>query len=493
MLYPEIYPGILTGETSVSVESAHHHQNVQNLENVYFRFIFNNLKVTKWGFRYLLKISLKSNPACYTIETTFGPFNVAFRNNSQSAVNSATDSNRSTDIHFVWTSQKCHPIKIDLQANVVLDRSNQQMLRDTYRSKHQFSVPTSRYIDYLCDLNVEKLSIFLINFLANRAANNAGDLLPTQMRAKQQANNRNQKGGQKQFLVSRDFAFLNENDYATLVREFIVNNKLTINGTQCLQMNFRSKNVSMLSYSNYYEKGSNVSDTIRDVFNQHYQSFVNYQKQNLRQKLMNMTFIYSSELFLKIKQIFIDDSPIYVIRKDPTPSSSVDTRKQKNIPRKVSTAVNKTVTEEGNRNFDKRKIVPEDVEVGRTSLTTPNTVLLTTEAPRTIKPDRARTRGGPNGSSATETRRQQNTSIRPNGSKPPKMSVPPKKSNQRNDTVSVVSNKAFLTGKPLIWVFVLFANTLIVFAFIVILAYCYYRSKLIFIKFFELKILFAKK
>lgn len=428
--------------------------------------------MTKWGFRYLLKISLKSNPACYTIETTFGPFNVAFRNASYPPFDD--HGNRSSDFHFVWTSKKCHPVRIDLQASVVLNRSSQQVIPGSvHRDKtNQISIPTSRFIDYLCDLNVEKLSIFLINFLSNRAANTALELLPTQLRTKQTTGH---KSGQKQFLVTRDFAFLHEANYPLLVRDFIVNNRLSINGTQCLQMNFRSKDVTMLSYANYFENGTRDGDEIRDIFNQHYQIFANYQKQTLRQRLINMTFIYSSELFLKIKQVYLDDKPLYVAPKPPSPPG--DKQKKKN-------------DHNTERNFDKRKIVPK--EDGEPVLNSTKAFNITSFVVEPIDDLNVSVKEKRPKKIATTTTTTTTTTSRPFLTLPPtswkpdvevrkqstKVILSTRKPKLLNDTVLFVSNsKTFFTGRPLIWILVLFANTALVFGFIILLSFCYYRSK----------------
>ena len=100
----------------------------------------------------------------------------------------ATDSNlTNNELRFVWTTSKCHTVKIDLQASVVLDRGSSQMWGTSPSSTGNSviipAVPKSRYIDYLGDLNIEKLSTILINFLANKASPTIGDLLPGQLRA----------------------------------------------------------------------------------------------------------------------------------------------------------------------------------------------------------------------------------------------------------------------------------------------------------------------
>ena len=504
-MYPEIYPGILTGQTSVPVESAHHHQQQQHnnhhhyghhhdrLPNVYFRFIFDNLKITKWGYRYLLKITLRSNPACYTIETTFGPFNVRpsidlseqkSMINDTSNNNNDSSNNNNNDVHFVWTTEKCHSIRINLQASIVIDRNNQQVIGGGGGGHHH--IPVSRFIDYLCNLNMEKLNIFLINFLTNRAATTATDMIPpvlkTLVAMQNSANHRNER---RQLMATREWTFTNENNPQKLLHDFIQDNNFHINGTQCLQILFQSKNVSMLhnldrtsSTTATIKPLPSQSNSIQEQFNRYYENFVQFQQQQLRQRLINMTFIYSGELLLKIKQIYVDDKPLYVPPPPPPPiSPSIRPGSRTNkvhfgmgFHRKTTTTKqldSNKKTNSTNRIVEKRK---SDESLSST------TTLSTTETE--YKEDEEVEYLGSSSQNARTT-----TTIRP--LKPHRTRI--KSNSNRHSSSTTVDpfiddkeNEQNFSNKSLVWILILFVNTLLVFGFIILFAICYYRSKYFF-------------
>ncbi|OTF71133.1 hypothetical protein BLA29_000970 [Euroglyphus maynei] len=472
LLYPEIYPGILTGQTSVPVESAHHHQHHyghhdhDRLPNVYFRFIFDNLKITKWGYRYLLKITLRSNPACYTIETTFGPFNVrpATDQSEQQQQQPLTNDTNNNDVHFVWTTEKCHSVRINLQASIVIDRASQQVIGG-HTHGH---APVSRFIDYLCDLNMEKLNIFLINFLANRAATTATDMIPPVVKARlimqNSANHRNER---RQLMASREWTFTHENDHARLAHDFIQDNSFRINGTQCLKILFQSKNVSMLhnldQTTTIKMKPTTQSKSIQEQFNQYYENFVHFQQQQLRQRLINMTFIYSGELLLKIKQIYVDDKPLYI---PPSPISPPSPRPVSGS-KKVHFGLGfhrKTKVLDSKKNLTNRIVEKRKSDELSTST-------LSTTKSLNNEDDEVEYLGSNDQNSMTTTA----TNVRPLPSKPHRTR------NRYSSTttgpfIDDKDNEQQFSSKSLIWILILFVNTLLVFGFIILLAVCYYRK-----------------
>lgn len=511
LLYPDIYPGILTGQTSVSVQSIQNRQAFAS--NAYFRFVFNNLKITKWGYRYLLKISLRSNPSCYTIETTYGPFNVVGKGqniptmtNSSNENVSNTNSSNSNELRFVWTTSKCHTIKIDLQANVVLDRSRPSLLSTTSNPKSSTiapTIPTSRYIDYLCDLNLEKLSTFLINFLANRALGGSSSLnalMPTQLRNHQSNNMKKMK---KQFSVKRDFSFTNENDYTKFVSTFSQQNRIAINGTQCLEMSLQSSNFSLIQSTS----SSNHSSIIADMFQSYFQMFHSYHRQQLNQNLINMSFIYSSELLLKIKQIYIDDEPLYkpppppMPRSPPTvkPISLLSTDLPQTIhkssrpakPTKSPPGKRKIVNGNENvRDVDDTDDINGDMEESTAKPTTAtqssnnrskkipkpsSNIDQTSKGTEINNGNRARDRK-PNTSPVPKT----TTSVTPKIVFGSKKGTNSKKKGiiTPESEISSSTERNILTGKPLLWIAILFGNTILVFGFIILFAICYYKRML---------------
>ena len=492
LLYPDIYPGILTGVSTVSVQSIHHHQNLQHPDlasNAYFRFVFNNLKITKWGYRYLLKISLRSNPTCYTIETTYGPFDVRAHTPAMPATTAkGENSSTSNEMRFVWTTSKCHTVKVDLQASVVLDRGSSQMFSPSSSGSIVPSVPTSRSIDYLCELNIEKLSTFLINFLANRASAFNGDLLPAQLRLSGSMQSGAAKSKlKKQFNVKRNFGFTNEHDYNTLVSNFVEHNRFAINGSQCLEMSIQSKNFSLIETTS-----STNSSIISEMFQSYYQSFHNYQKQQLNQRLINMTFIYSSELLLKIRQVYIDDEPLYkpppLSPPPPTkaPPVKVKTNKGKSKPLKKQSP-----SDESNRNVGKRKTenspaseaeeIDDDDESDRqeeperTSSAVPPPATATQSSKPVIdrsrknngKPDIVSPKGADANGSRSRSKVAQGKSTPPPAKTTPKLvfgsrkdktkTTTPSSKDEENEASS--SERSFLSGRPLLWIAILFANS----------------------------------
>ncbi|KAH7639311.1 hypothetical protein HUG17_3344 [Dermatophagoides farinae] len=462
LLYPEIYPGILTGQTSVPVESAHHHQHHHGhhdhdrLPNVYFRFIFNNLKITKWGYRYVLKITLRSNPACYTIETTFGPFNVRPATD-QSEQQPFTNDTNNNDVHFVWTTEKCHSVRINLQASIVIDRASQQVIGG-HTNGH---APVSRFIDYLCDLNMEKLNIFLINFLANRAATTASDMIPSVVKARiAMQNSASHRSERRRLMARREWTFTHENDHARLVHDFIQDNGFRINGTQCLQMLFQSKNVSMLHHLDRKTNNKSTpaqSNSIQEQFNRYYESFAHFQQQQLRQRLINMTFIYSGELLLKIKQIYINDKPLYI---SPSPTST------SSGPKKVHFGLGfhrKTKVVDFKKNLTNRAVEKRKSDESTSTMAT-------TQAENSNNEDEVEYLGSNNNQGSMTTTKPHRTRAKASGSN----------LNRHATTVGpfmIDDDKEHqFSNKSLIWILILFVNTLLVFGFIILLAVCYYRK-----------------
>ena len=459
-----------------------------------------------------MKISLRSNPSCYTIETTYGPFNVVGKGqniptmtNSSNENVSNTNSSNSNELRFVWTTSKCHTIKIDLQANVVLDRSRPSLLSTTSNPKSSTiapTIPTSRYIDYLCDLNLEKLSTFLINFLANRALGGSSSLnalMPTQLRNHQSNNMKKMK---KQFSVKRDFSFTNENDYTKFVSTFSQQNRIAINGTQCLEMSLQSSNFSLIQSTS----SSNHSSIIADMFQSYFQMFHSYHRQQLNQNLINMSFIYSSELLLKIKQIYIDDEPLYkpppppMPRSPPTmkPISLLSTDLPQTIhkssrpakPTKSPPGKRKIVNGNENvRDVDDTDDINGDMEESTAKPTTAtqssnnrskkihkpsSNIDQTSKGTEINNGNRARDRK-PNTSPVPKT----TTSVTPKIVFGSKKGTNSKKKGiiTPESEISSSTERNILTGKPLLWIAILFGNTILVFGFIILFAICYYKSK----------------
>lgn len=452
----------MTGKTSVPVESAHHHDH-SNLSNVYFRFLFDDLIITKWGYRYLLKITLRSNPACYTIETMFGPFNVQAKETNYISNNdgNATSTGKN-DVHFVWTTEKCHRIKLDVQASIVIDRAYQQIISlkqysfPSQNSQNSFiSVPTSRFIDYLCDLNLEKFTIFLINFLTNRAASKPSEMIPNSLKTlSSQHSTRNIE--RKEFFAKRNLIFTNENNLDKWIENFIGFNRLYLNGTQCLQMNFHSKNISML---HRLDSSQEQKNSVQEIFNQHYENFVEFQRQQLKQKLINMTFIYSGELMLKIRQIYIDDLPIYEI---PVSNDS-----------KTSTTKKPFVNRIAKKNSKSQKVSSKKVGKRKSSNKENRTESLEPSFPNKDLSDKES-----NMESSKEVEFFESTSSSTQSPHNLRKDIVFKfSSTQKPKLSSAESFGNQLTNRSLIWIMILFVNTLLVFGFIVMLAVCYYRSK----------------
>lgn len=468
--------------------------------NAYFRFVFKNLKITKWGYRYILKISLRSNPACYTIETTFGPFNVRARATTPQITKSGSSANssNSNELRYIWTTSKCHSVKMDLQVSVIPERGGFQMFDpSTTTAAIVPSIPTSRFIDYLCDLNIEKLTTFLINFLANRASASNGDLLPAQLRLPSTESTGTKTKLKKQFTVKRDFSFTNENDYTSFVTNFVQYNRLSINGSQCLEMSLQSNNFSLIEATS----STNHSSILSDMFQTYYQAFHSHHKQQLNRRLINMTFIYSSELLLKIKQVYLDDKPLYKAPPLPTnpPNKHVKTVKiESNPPHSSKTSI----PESNNRNVGKRKtgvsLPPLEEKEEDDDNDDENESFLTrsTQSPQSIDRSRKITANKkpeliiPKNTDVTESRLNSRTKVVQSKSATTTPKTMPKivfkkgktkttqsaSDSEEGETSTTAPERNFLTGRPLLWVAILFANTLLVFGFIILFAICYYKS-----------------
>lgn len=383
-----------------------------------------------------------------------------------------------------------------MQTSVVTDRSSSQMFSPSSGAIVP-SVPTSRSIDYLCELNIEKLSTFLINFLANRASSFNGDLLPAQLRLSSSMPLGTAKSKlKKQFNVKRNFGFTNEHDYNTLVSNFVEHNRLSINGSQCLEMSLQSNNFSLIETTS----STNHSSIISEMFQHYYASFHNYQKQQLNQRLINMTFIYSSELMLKIKQVYIDDEPLYKPVQPQPPTRSPVEMKTHKVKSKASKKPS-PAADESNRSVGKRKTENsehEEIDDDEAEEDPESTLAVPPTATQPSKPatDRSRKNNGKTDVVVSSKGSDANTSrfrskviqakSTPSPKSTPKLVFGSRKNKTKTTTPSSTEGeteeassqeRSFLTGRSLLWIAILFANTLLVFGFIILFAICYYKSK----------------
>ena len=98
-------------------------------------------------------------------------------------------------------------------------------------------------------------------------------------------NSANHRSERRRLMARREWTFTHENDHARLVHDFIQDNGFRINGTQCLQMLFQSKNVSMLHHLDRKTNNKSTpaqSNSIQEQFNRYYESFAHFQQQQLR-------------------------------------------------------------------------------------------------------------------------------------------------------------------------------------------------------------------
>lgn len=197
-----------------------------------------------------------------------------------------------------------------------------------------------------------------------------------------------------------------------------------------------------------------------------------------------MTFIYSSELLLKIRQIYLDDTPLYI---PPPPPSSPAPQVKKTFKKKPNRISNQPKEEksDSSRIVEKRKSAQDENgnAAGDESTVVPDVETTTqvdrsrkiSNPPRSGQPARRPNQNGVDRGSTSRTTRptvpKQTTN---NNRRPSNKQMPP----PDDDNSSESSESKSLASKPLIWILILFANTLLVFAFIILLAICYYRSKL---------------